>query len=43
MAVDPSGQLDAFVYRTSGLSDEEIVRMLEKYGIPASVGFENDT
>jgi hypothetical protein len=38
MAAGPTGRLDAFVYRTSSLSDGEIIRVLGKYGIPASVG-----
>jgi hypothetical protein len=36
-----SGRTDAFVYRTTDMADEEIIRILEKYGIPASVGSEN--
>lgn len=34
VAVNPSGQVDAFIYRT-GMPDEAVVRVLEKYGIEA--------
>lgn len=34
-----SGRLDAFIYRTAPISDEEVVNILEKYGIPATAGF----
>lgn len=32
--------VDAFVYRTADMADDEIVRILDRYGIPASFGFE---
>jgi hypothetical protein len=41
MAVAPGlgiGMYTAFIYRTTAVQDEELVRILEKYGIPASVG-----
>jgi hypothetical protein len=34
VAVGPTGRIDAFIYRT-GLPDEEVIRVLEKYGIDA--------
>jgi hypothetical protein len=34
------GQTDVFIYRTSVIPDEEVVRILAKYGIQASVGDE---
>jgi hypothetical protein len=34
VAVGPTGRIDAFIYRT-GLSDEEVLRVLEKHGIDA--------
>jgi hypothetical protein len=37
----PTGRTDAFVYRTTDMADEEIIRILGKYGIPASVSSEN--
>ncbi|HEY4776614.1 MAG TPA: hypothetical protein VIH56_03060 [Candidatus Acidoferrales bacterium] len=35
VAVGPTGRMDAFIYRT-GLTDEETLRILKKYGIDAS-------
>ena len=32
--VGPSGRMDAFIYRT-GMTDAEVFRVLEKYGIEA--------
>jgi hypothetical protein len=29
--------MDAFVYRTTPMSDEEVVRILGRFGIPASI------
>jgi hypothetical protein len=34
VAVNPSGRVDAFIYRT-GMPDEAVVRVLAKYGIEA--------
>lgn len=34
VAVGPTGRIDAFIYRT-GMSDEDVIRVLEKYGIDA--------
>jgi hypothetical protein len=34
VAVNPRGGVDAFIYRT-GMPDEDVVRVLEKYGIEA--------
>jgi hypothetical protein len=34
VAVNPSGRVDAFIYRT-GMLDEDVVCVLEKYGIEA--------
>lgn len=34
VAVNPSGRVDAFIYRT-GMPDEAVVRVLERYGIEA--------
>lgn len=34
IAVGPTGRIDAFIYRT-GMPDEDVVRVLEKYGIDA--------
>ena len=33
-AVSASGRMDAFIYRT-GMTDEEVIRVLGKYGIEA--------
>ena len=35
---DQSGEMRAYIYRTTDMADEEIVRILGKYGIPATVG-----
>lgn len=32
------GRIDAFIYRTAPMSDEEVVNILEKYGLPATAG-----
>lgn len=43
MAVVPGpsgGMYAAFIYRTTAIPDEELIRILKKYGIPASVGSE---
>jgi hypothetical protein len=32
VAVNPSGRVDAFIYRT-GMADDAVIRVLEKYGI----------
>jgi hypothetical protein len=37
VAVNPKGRIDAFIYRTKPMPDDEIVRILGKYGIPATV------
>jgi hypothetical protein len=34
VAVGPAGRIDAFIYRT-GMSDGDVIRVLEKYGIDA--------
>jgi hypothetical protein len=34
---DQSGEMRAYIYRTTDMADEEIVRILAKYGIPATV------
>jgi hypothetical protein len=34
VALGPTGPIDAFIYRT-GMSDEDAIRVLEKYGIDA--------
>jgi hypothetical protein len=34
VAVGPTGRIDAFIYRT-GQADEDVIRVLEKYGIEA--------
>ena len=34
VAGSPGGRLDAFIYRT-GMSDKDVIRVLEKYGIDA--------
>jgi hypothetical protein len=41
VVLNPSGRLDAFIYRTAAMPDEEAIRILGKYGISASVGSEN--
>jgi hypothetical protein len=35
------GIYTAFIYRTMAIPDEELARILDKYGIPASVGSED--
>jgi hypothetical protein len=37
----PNGRTDAFIYRTVAVADEEVVQILGKYGIPASIAPEN--
>jgi len=34
----PQDSMDAFIYRTQSTSDEEVVRILSKHGIEASIG-----
>jgi hypothetical protein len=34
VAGNPGGRVDAFIYRT-GMADEDVIRVLEKYGIDA--------
>ena len=34
VAANPRGRVDAFIYRT-GMTDEDVIRALEKYGIDA--------
>jgi hypothetical protein len=41
VVLSPSGRLDAFIYRTVDMADEEAIRILGKYGIQATVGSEN--
>jgi len=38
VAVGPSGRLDAFIYRTIAMPDDDVVRILAKHGIDAIVG-----
>jgi hypothetical protein len=35
VAVGPSGRMDGFIYRTTAMADEDVVRILRKYGIDA--------
>jgi hypothetical protein len=37
VVLNPDGRIDTFVYRTSQVPDKDIIRILAKYGIPASV------
>lgn len=41
VVLSPQGRLDAFVYRTAQMSDDGVIRILNKHGIEASVGREN--
>lgn len=38
--VSSSAGVDAFVYRTANMTDDEIVRILDTYGIPSRIGLE---
>jgi hypothetical protein len=38
VTLGPSGRTNAFVYRTTAISDDEVVRILAKYSIAASIG-----
>lgn len=40
-AVGPTGRVDAFVYRTAPIADDEVIHILAKYGIAARIGVEN--
>jgi hypothetical protein len=37
VVVNPSGGVDAFVCRTAPMSDEEVIRVLRKYGVEATI------
>ena len=37
VAVGPSGRMDGFIYRTTVTADEDVVRILTKYGIDANM------
>jgi hypothetical protein len=37
VALGPSGRMDGFIYRTTAMPDEDVVRILQKYGIEANV------
>jgi hypothetical protein len=37
VVVSPNGRIDAFIYRTVTIPDEQVIRTLGKYGIPAAV------
>jgi hypothetical protein len=36
LAAGPSGRIDGFIYRTTPMADEDVVRILRKYGIDAN-------
>jgi len=36
VAVGPSGRINGFIYRTTAMADEDVVRILRKYGIDAN-------
>ena len=36
----PQGRMDAYIYRTQPIPDENVVRILSNYGIEASIGTE---
>lgn len=38
LEINPSGRMDAFIYRTKPLTEEEIIQILGKYDIVASAG-----
>jgi hypothetical protein len=38
---NPKGGMDAFIFRTASMSDEEVIRILGKYGISARVSSES--
>jgi hypothetical protein len=37
VVLSPSGRLDAFIYRTAAMPDDDAIRILGKYGIQASI------
>lgn len=41
VTLGPSGRTDAFIYRTTPIADDQVIRILAKYGIAASVGVES--
>ena len=41
VAISPNGRMDAFIHRTAPMLDEEVIRILEKHGIPASLASES--
>lgn len=42
VVISPAGRIDAFIYRTVEMSDDEVIHVLGKYGIPATVGEEGN-
>jgi hypothetical protein len=36
VAVTPSGRMDGSIYRTTSMADEDVIRILRKYGIEAN-------
>jgi hypothetical protein len=42
VVLNPQGRLDAFVYRTARMSDDEVIHILNEHGIEASVGRESE-
>ncbi len=37
VAVAPGGRMDGFIYRTTSMADQDVIRILQKYGIEANV------
>jgi hypothetical protein len=37
VGVSPTGRIDAFIYRTTQMSDDEVVRILKEHNIPSQV------
>jgi len=37
LLVSPKGRIDAIIYRTAAMADEEVARILEKRGIRANI------
>jgi hypothetical protein len=36
VVVAPNGRIDALIFRTTAMPDKKVIRILEKYGIPAT-------
>jgi hypothetical protein len=36
VAVAPGGRMDGFIYRTTSMTDQDVIRILRKYGIEAN-------